>query len=156
MQSTKLEKVVSELQERYGNLIVNARKRSINLYNDTTFIKLYISKDAQTRFNNEVAFFNKYQSSYIPKIVTSFKLEGYPVLVQENLSKLKGQFLSDDNIMSLSVEEMLQIIDVLTSIQSQESEGIVVHADLVPHNIYHTIFTTHPTASIFMTGMNFM
>lgn len=97
--------------------------------------KTFVGEEAQERFEREIAFLKENNSEYLPTII-EFDSKKFIVIY----SLLRGEtpgFLDNTEASLLSHHDFHRIRTALLSIQELK-QGIIVHSDLAPHNIYLT------------------
>jgi len=97
--------------------------------------KTFLGEEAQERFEREIAFLRENTSEYLPTIV-EFDSKKFVI----TYSLLRGEtpgFLDNTEASLLNHHDFHRIRTALLSIQDLK-QGIIVHSDLAPHNIYIT------------------
>lgn len=98
--------------------------------------KHFLGDEADYRFEKELSFYKKYECENLMKLI-DYNSKNFTLSFEYLRGEFPG-FLDKLEAENLTKEDILRIKKALRNIQSLNTQKIIVHNDLAPHNIYLT------------------
>lgn len=117
--------------------VIKSGTRSILLRDGNIFLKVFTSRDCQSRAERERGFYSQFKSPYIPSYIRLEYKQKFPVILFKLIRKSDPGFLSDEAACSLNNDqfELLRIALEEVRVLGGGSK-VLIHNDLAPHNIW--------------------